>query len=809
MSLPKNVDDLYQLTPMQHLMLLRAIGEEGGGVLLNQMIWDIRGPLDVAAFKGAWEAVVRRHPALRTAFLWEGLPHPVQVIRSAVALDFSYTDLSTLPAGERAREAARREGVDASTPLRIERAPLMRCHLLRLEDDHHRFLWSVHHLVIDRWSHTVLFSEVRDAYVAHRTGASAFGAPAPAFRDYVAWIARQDRGAAARYWQEVVGDVREPTRLGASTGQQGASRVTTRHPLAAATSEAVRMRAAQWRVTPGAVLQAAIGLLLAQRSGRADVVFGLTVSGRPPDLADAAGGVGSYVNNIPVRLRFARDETLASVVREVHRGEGRRMPFTWVSPIQIHEWSSVPPGRALFDTLVLLNVSDDTAVEWPGLEFVTASATLDAGYPFLLAIGVQRGTYAFTLVHEAGFEGAAQVLAELDQVVARLATVDDAHLVRDVMPESLWTARPVEAPAAAFPPATGATTSRAATAGVVMADALLQAWRDILGIADVGLDDDFLALGGTSLQAAQLFARIERITTRALPLSTLLRAGSVRAILAELDQPVTRAGSLVRLRTAGHRPPLHAVPGIGGNVIGLSGLARHLGADRPFSAFESPGLDGREAPLESIEAIASRYVAELLQAESGPLHLLGICWGAAVAFEMAHQLGARGRPVASLALMDPAALLRESPAEAARFEGGFVRKRLELYWDEFREGNWRDRSRMLAQKARRVVQVVAGGEAQELSAQELHRVRVLEANTRAVATYQPRSTATVARIFLTTDRTLTDGQDPRLEWLALVTPTPEVVGIGGINSGDAIAPAHVGGFAGVLRSWLESRGPDT
>ena len=82
--LPKNVEDAYPLSPMQRLMLLHAISSAGTDVLLNQVCYEIRGLLDVTAFHRAWDTLVARHPALRTAFLWEGLPQPLQVVRHAL-----------------------------------------------------------------------------------------------------------------------------------------------------------------------------------------------------------------------------------------------------------------------------------------------------------------------------------------------------------------------------------------------------------------------------------------------------------------------------------------------------------------------------------------------------------------------------------------------------------------------------------------------------------------------------------------------------------------------------------------------------
>jgi thioesterase domain-containing protein len=256
------------------------------------------------------------------------------------------------------------------------------------------------------------------------------------------------------------------------------------------------------------------------------------------------------------------------------------------------------------------------------------------------------------------------------------------------------------------------------------------------------------------------------------------------------------------MRSSGTRAPLYAVPGIGGNVVGLAGLARQLGPDQPFRAFESPGLDGREDPLESIEDIADRYVGELLRQHDSAFHLLGICWGAAVAYEMTRQLSAQGKAPRSLTLMDPAVLLREATLKSSRPETTFLRQRLELYWDEFREGDWTDRGRMLASKAKRAAKVLTGVTLEQ-SQTELNQVRVREANKDAITRYAPLPISAHARIFITAEREIGSREDPRYEWVKLIHPRPEVVSISGTDSGDAISPAKVGGFASALRASLD------
>lgn len=797
--LPKNVDDAYPLSPMQHLMLLHAIASAGNGVLLNQVCYDIRGSLDADAFHRAWDAVVARHPALRTAFLWEGLPQPLQVVRTSVTLPFREVDLADASPEARAQaiETLRRENADA--PMTLGKAPLMRCTLIRLAPEHHYFLWAVHHLVVDRWSHAVLFGDLRTLYAAYVHGETPKLGRVAAYKRYIEWGVRQDRAVAERFWRAELAGVHAPLLLaGDGISTRRSQRLTTSRRISREATTAVRERAARWRTTPGAVLLSAIGLTIASRTGRDDVVYGVTVAGRPPDLPEAETTVGSFVNNLPARLVVQRHRAVDDWVRGVQQAQARRQTFAHVSLTDIQSWSDVPPARPLFDTLVLLNLTDESDGTWPGIELVADAATLDAGYPLLLSVTTDDDRFVFTLVHDASFMAAEELLADLEASIARVSAAEPGALVSDVLPAA---AVPRATRALAAAPAQSSTAD-SPRARVTTADALLHAWREVLGIDGIGLDDDFFALGGTSLQAAQLFVRVERIAGRMLPLSTLFGASSVRALLAEIDRPLPRSGSLVRIRSSGTHAPLYAVPGIGGNVVGLAGLARALGPDQPFGAFESPGLDGCEPPLTSIEAIAERYAQELAREETRSFHLIGLCWGAAVGFEMARKLVMLGRAPTSVALIDPAVLLRETDTRSPRAEATFLRSRLELYWDEFREGDWRDRTRMLANKAKRAAKLLTGSEALRQSQGELNRLRVQEANRDAILRYAPARLEARARIFITADRDVGSGDDPRLEWLTLVDPTPDVVPIAGSDSGDAISPAHVGGLADTLHAWL-------
>ena len=185
--------------------------------------------------------------------------------------------------------------------------------------------------------------------------------------------------------------------------------------------------------------------------------------------------------------------------------------------------------------------------------------------------------------------------------------------------------------------------------------ALAEIWCDVLAIEGVGVEGNFFELGGHSLLAVTLFSRIEKVFGVTLPLATLFQAPTLEHQAELIDQRGVSAPwrALVPIQPAGSRPPLYAIPGLGGIVVGFNDLARLLGPDQPFYGLQPRGLDGKLPPFTSIEETAEHYLGEVRALQpQGPYFLIGVCMGGVVAFEMAQRLRAAGQEVAFLALLD-------------------------------------------------------------------------------------------------------------------------------------------------------------
>ncbi len=280
---------------------------------------------------------------------------------------------------------------------------------------------------------------------------------------------------------------------------------------------------------------------------------------------------------------------------------------------------------------------------------------------------------------------------------------------------------------------------------------LCRVWSEVLGVHRVGLDDDFFAIGGHSLLAAKLFARLDEEFGRSLSLGVLFTAPTVRLLAECYRTSVGSKGSpvIVPLSTGGALPPVFAVPGVFGNVVGFEALARELGSEQPFYGLQSVGLDGTEAPVDSIGEMAKLYLTEMRSVHPGPYAIIGACFGATVAYEMARQLLEGGEEVAFLGLLGPTDRegkdYRENRTSLPRTcrrtmaFGNLLTDRLNLYVEEMQELSIGDRIKYLTSKTISLATSIGVKKGFRSAQRELNQIEVYRANLVALDCYHRKS----------------------------------------------------------------------
>ncbi|NNC54533.1 MAG: hypothetical protein HKO07_02290, partial [Pseudomonadales bacterium] len=210
-ALMKNVEDIYPVSPMQEVMLLHTMSRRGNDSLLNQIVFVSNGKFNVAAFEDAWQLVIQRHPMLRTTFIVDKVKAPLQVVRKTVTLKWDVADWRELDADAQRQRLHQYRETDRAAGINPARAPMMRFFLARTAQEGWYFVWTSHHLQMDRWCLDSVLGDVARFYEQLCAGRKPMVATAPSFRRYINWIADQDRAAALRFWRSVLCGFDQPT----------------------------------------------------------------------------------------------------------------------------------------------------------------------------------------------------------------------------------------------------------------------------------------------------------------------------------------------------------------------------------------------------------------------------------------------------------------------------------------------------------------------------------------------------------------------------------------------------------------------
>jgi amino acid adenylation domain-containing protein len=340
---------------------------------------------------------------------------------------------------------------------------------------------------------------------------------------------------------------------------------------------------------------------------------------------------------------------------------------------------------------------------------------------------------------------------------------------------------------------------------------LVRIWEEILAVEGIGTRDSFFDLGGHSMLAVRLFARLEQSLQVRLPLATLFEAPTIEALanLIRERKSSTPSRSLVPIQRAGSRTPVFAVPGVGGNVLCYHDLASLLSPDQPFYGLQSRGLDGMEKPLSHVEDIAAAFLSEIRQVQpQGPYTLIGTCMGGVVVYEMAQQLRKIGEKVGLLVLLEtwqprgPSGqiLRRNGTGRAVR---DLIASRLRLYLKEARSRSGRERLKYLFERIKVVAEVAARRDLFRGDRREFDQQMVANANLRAFHRYKARAYSGRAVLFLAEAREVPSEDDPRLAWRRLLAGGAEIYTVPGHDSGSMLDEPHVRALAEQLKACIE------
>ena len=306
-----------------------------------QFVVDVDGPVDVELLRGSAAAMLVRHPNLRAAFWDRDVPKPVQIVPAHAELPWSERIATPTEFEAVARSERRR-------PFDLSRGPALRVVLLTVPGEtRRRLIFTAHHILVDGWALAVFFTEMLAVY---RAGGSVDGLPTPRpYRDYIVWLAGQDRGAAIAKWTEYLRGVSGPLMVADGSLAAGAV-VPEKTQLLLPAGDTTRLR--QWASRNGLTLNTAVlfawTVVLGRLTDRRDVVFGTIVSGRPESLPGVETMVGLFINAVPVVHQLSSTEP---VVEQCARLQHQSSAMRDIGYLSLSELQREHGRGALFDSM--------------------------------------------------------------------------------------------------------------------------------------------------------------------------------------------------------------------------------------------------------------------------------------------------------------------------------------------------------------------------------------------------------------------------------------------------------------------------
>ncbi|MBC3366504.1 non-ribosomal peptide synthase/polyketide synthase, partial [Pseudomonas sp. SWRI154] len=414
--------DLYPLSPMQQGMLFHGVYGDASGDYSNQLRLDVEG-LDPQRFRQAWQAAVDAHDILRTRFVWQGdLSAPVQVVSRYLELPYSVHDLRGDPQPDQALQTladAERQQLDLSAPA------LIRLMIVRLDEQRYHLIYSHHHILMDGWSNSQLLGEVLQRYSGQSVAASG-----GRYRDYIAWLQRQDAAASEAFWKPALQRLEAPTRLADAVAKpvdMDAGYGDHVQVLDEASTRRLEAFARASKVTVNTLVQAAWLLLLQRYTGKDTVAFGATVAGRPADLPGIEQQIGLFINTLPVIASPRAEQSLDSWLQAVQEQNLALREFEHSALLDIQRWAG-QGGDALFDSLLVFeNYPIAQALEQgapDGLRFGSPITQEQTNYPLTLLVGLERQLSVHMSYQRASFSAVVveRLAAHLAQLLGQMTT---------------------------------------------------------------------------------------------------------------------------------------------------------------------------------------------------------------------------------------------------------------------------------------------------------------------------------------------------------------------------------------------------
>ncbi len=385
---------VYKLSPIQEGMLFHSLYDKDSSAYLEQLVVDFISGIDIDTVKSSWSYVLNNHSILRSAFFHKELSIPVQCVYKEIDVPLTELDYTVYSISEQDEKIASFLENDRQSGFSFDEVPLIRITLIKRSESSYKMIFTNHHILVDGWSMSIIFGEFLEAYKSFTNGVSPIREE-DKYEDYIKYIASKDTYEEEDFWKGYMKGLESPCLLPFSDSNVSRNKTSGdyRESVLSIDVDFVKKLTEytqQHHLTINTLFQGVWSLLLSKYTGNKNVIYGVTVSGRPTELSASEDRVGLYINTLPLHVQVQENQSVIDWLTDLQLNHTDCREHQYTSLAEIQQLGNIQ--SELFDSILVFEnypISEALSKEEDILE--VSNAVLKEHTNYLLTISVEFG----------------------------------------------------------------------------------------------------------------------------------------------------------------------------------------------------------------------------------------------------------------------------------------------------------------------------------------------------------------------------------------------------------------------------------
>jgi non-ribosomal peptide synthetase component F/acyl carrier protein len=548
----KNIEDILALTTMQEGMLYHYLKDSDSEHYFEQICLEISGEINGDFFEKAWNSVIETNEMLRTVFRWEKVENPIQIILKEHRLQPGYFNLSGRDTVEKKKVLEEIKEKDRKNKFDLQEVPF-RVTLGKLDEERYEMIISNHHILYDGWSNGIILKEFFNAYNNLSNGTGSVKPIKQKFREFVKWYQNRNLDKQEEFWKTYLEGLDEPTgpsiRIKKRERRNKIKSAGHYHrKLPGQVKDRLDVFVKKYKESLSSLLYCAWGILLQKYNSGNNVLFDITVSGRPPEIKGVEDIVGLFINTLPIRVQTHPDESVIEVLKKVSGDTRRFGEFGNRFSINLKELIDEYNFETSFDSVVVIE-------NYPlDRRLIRESGPLRVDRFSISGMTAYDMTVIMTL-----FDDIHVNFSYNQELFNKETTALVSHHLISIMDEIVRNPRKNVSQLGEYiekekdkvlyrfkenqKNESGARKEYAAAPGTVE-EKLVNIWSNLLHIEEsaIGIDADFFEFGGHSLKAMVLLSKIDKEFKVKVPLIEVFKQPTIRELARYIKESNDKEG---------------------------------------------------------------------------------------------------------------------------------------------------------------------------------------------------------------------------------------------------------------------------